>query len=189
MSKKITINNSDINRPNLSLLFHSYLNNKEKNSYSNYVWEDDEYADMHDYWNRVFQCYDEDDYVDADVVYPYNYSLGKKKKHKKSRKKDDDYVSYISSDYDSEYKEIWFYPDYHCKEDRIEFNSLRDFDEYCYENGYVMTNDVSDKIIWQYESHCCLDPRNRSIGLNDVVCEHSYGELFYSVCDEEELSK
>jgi hypothetical protein len=182
MSKKIIVKNSDINRPNLSLLFHSYLESKDK-EVSNYVWEDDEYADMHDYWDRVFQCYD-DDY---DVIYPYNGSLSKKKKHKKSRKGDNDYVSYITSDYDSEYKEIWFYPDYHCKEDRIEFNSLRDFDEYCYENGYVVTNDVSDKIIWQYESHCCLDPRNHSIGLDDIVCEHSYGELFYSVCDEEEF--
>ena len=95
----------------------------------------------------------------------------------------------VEYDYSDEQKSIWFYLDYHCKEDKLEFNSLKEFSDYCTSMGYFISQEVLNDISWRYESHCCLDPRNRSIGLDDVVCEHSYGELFYSVCDEEELSQ
>ena len=94
----------------------------------------------------------------------------------------------IGLDYGDGEKEIWFYPDYHCKDDRLEFNSLSDFNDYCGDMGYLVTKDVMEDILYRYESHCCLNPESEKVGLLDVMSGHSYGEMFYDACDESELS-
>ena len=100
---------------------------------------------------------------------------------------DPDEYDFTTEDYDSESKEIWFYPDYHCKEDRLEFNSLKDFSDYCDSMGYWVDKQVEYDISWRYESHCCLNPESEKIGLLEIMTEDSYGNMFYEACEESEL--
>ena len=97
-------------------------------------------------------------------------------------------IDFTTDDYDDEQKEIWFYPDYHDKDDRLEFNTLKEFSDYCESMGYWVSKEVANEISWRYETHCCLDPDSEKQGLLEIITEHSYGELFYEVCKEEELS-
>lgn len=96
---------------------------------------------------------------------------------------DDDY-----EDGDGQSKTIWFYPDYHDKDDKLEFNSLRAFDKYCTKMGYKVPGYVSSDIVYRSESHCCLNPQAEREGVLEVMAEHSYGEMFYEACDTDELS-
>ena len=122
-----------------------------------------------------------------------------KMKHKKGKKArildinalysgyEDDPTEY-SLDENTEYKEIWFYPDYHCKDDRLEFNSIKEFNDYCENQGYFVSSEVANDLSWRYESHCCLCPESERVGLLEIMSEHSYGEMFYEACEEQELS-
>lgn len=92
---------------------------------------------------------------------------------------------FTTEDYVSESKEIWFYPDYHCKDDKLEFNSLKEFSDYCEGMGYCVDKEVAADISWRYESHCCLNPESEKIGLLEIMSEHTYGEMFYEACEEE----
>jgi len=92
-----------------------------------------------------------------------------------------------TEDYEPSSKEIWFYPDYHCKDDRLEFNSLKEFSDYCENMGYWVDKKVAEDISWRYESHCCLNPESEKIGLLEIMTAHSYGEMFYDACEESEL--
>jgi hypothetical protein len=117
----------------------------------------------------------------------------KHKKGKKARILDihtpySGYEDDISNDEDIEYKEIWFYPDYHCKDDKLEFNSIKEFSDYCENQGYFVSKEVTSDLVWRYESHCCLRPESEKIGLLEIMTEHSYGEMFYVACEEQELS-
>ena len=93
-----------------------------------------------------------------------------------------------SYDDDTEFKEIWFYPDYHCKDDKLEFNSIKEFNDYCENQGYFVPREVVNDLAWRYESHCCLCPESEKLGLLEIMCEHSYGEMFYEACEEQELN-
>jgi hypothetical protein len=136
----------------------------------------------------------------------FNRNNNHKRKHKKGKKSKpiditvpysgdeeslDEYsfdgISLSTEDYEPEGKEIWYYPDYHCKEDRLEFNSLKDFSDYCDTMGYFVDENVADDIEWRYESHCCLNPESKKLGLMEIMAEHSYGDLFYEACDGAEL--
>ena len=127
---------------------------------------------------------------------------GKKGKHKHNKKKaktfdinvpysgvedDFDNISFATEDYETDAKEIWFYPDYHCKEDKLSFNSLKEFSDYCDSMGYWVDKAVAAEISWRYESHCCLNPESEKIGLLEIMSEHTYGEMFYEACEESEL--
>ena len=134
-----------------------------------------------------------------------------KKKHKKGKnariigintpysgfegEDDDEYdfsginLDFTTDDYDDGYKQIWFYPDYHEKNDKLEFNSLKEFSDYCESMGYLVSKEVMNDISWRYESHCCLCPESEKAGLLEIMCEHSYGEMFYEACEEYELSE
>lgn len=101
---------------------------------------------------------------------------------------DDIGFEYSSNDEYTEHKEIWFYPDYHCKDDRLEFNSIKEFSDYCENQGYFVSREVANDLAWRYESHCCLCPESEKVGLLEIMSEHSYGEMFYEACEEHELS-
>ncbi len=101
---------------------------------------------------------------------------------------DDIGFEHSSNDENTEHKEIWFYPDYHCKDDKLEFNSIKEFSDYCENQGYFVSREVVNDLTWRYESHCCLCPESERIGLLEVISEHSYGEMFYEACEEQELS-
>jgi hypothetical protein len=103
------------------------------------------------------------------------------------REYDFDDIRLDTEDYEPSSKEIWFYPDYHCKDDRLEFNSLKEFSDYCESMGYFVDKKVAEDISWRYESHCCLNPESEKIGLLEIMTEHSYGDMFYEACEEAEL--
>lgn len=203
MSKKIVINVPNKEKPNLSNLFHIYMSKKA----------DDEMESLklwREYMDYAFPGWDEGDGendMDGDVVFPpYKSNKGKKHKHKsyKSKKKgknfdintpyegeEDEYNLddiHCVDDFHEEHKEIWFYLDYRCKEDRLEFNTISEFESYCDSMGYLLDGAVMYEMSWRYESHCCLDPNSAKSGLFEIVSCYSYGELFYEVCDEYELS-
>ena len=86
-------------------------------------------------------------------------------------------------------KEIWFYPDYSNKHDRLEFNNLSDFSDFCAEQGYHVEADVGMSIAYRRISHTCLDPELRDEGVFNIVAEESYGDMRYAVTPVQELSQ
>lgn len=240
MSKKLNISIPNKVRPNLSKLFHEYIVRKgnERSSSSDVEWDVEDYADMIEYWDRVFPGWD-DNLDDGDVIFPIareakafkekqkakekrnrdvytDYWEEEDKKSKKGKKKHSrgkgkaklvdihrpydgeeegynfdgiDLVDYtnVEDDYSDEQKSIWFYLDYHCKEDKLEFNSLKEFSDYCKSMGYFIPQEVLSDISWRYESHCCLCPLSEKVGLLEIMSENSYGNMFYEACEEDEL--
>ena len=129
-----------------------------------------------------------------------------KKKHKRGNKKGKTKVIDITTPYSGmeeeprevdEYdtsgiedgKEIWFYPDYSNKHDRLEFNKLSDFSDFCAEQGYHVEADVGMAIAYRRISHTCLDPELRDEGVFQIIAEESYGDMRYAVTPVEELSQ
>lgn len=143
-----------------------------------------------------------------DVSYDfYNGETTKRSKHKHKRGGKNNRARYIDIDVpysgyeenpteiDDEYddndyqsKTIWFYPDYHYKDDRLEFNSLKSFDKFCAKEGYSVPKYVESDIVYLSESHCCLNPLAEKEGILEIMAEESYGEMFYEACDASELS-
>lgn len=85
-------------------------------------------------------------------------------------------------------KEIYYYVDYHDKENRLEFSSLDSFIEFCDDNGYNIPEKVLNEIKYRRVSHVCLNPLVRGYGYYEIIAEESYGSLFYEVCESSELS-
>lgn len=231
MSKKINIVYS--NRPDLSKLFRTYIKNHKVSRNDSFrrsgVFEqmdDEAFADMVAYWDRVFPGWDnwnrcpyDDEEDDCDVVYPPQKSRrnnwqanreegwSRKKKHKHSKRKKAKVIDIntpyngFNDDSDNEYSfddisydeiprkvKIWFYPDYHDCYDRLEFDSLSDFNDYCEDMGYVIPETVADDLIYRSESHCCVDRLMERHGDLEIVGESSYGEMFYAVAEANELA-
>lgn len=84
-------------------------------------------------------------------------------------------------------KEIYYYPDYHNKENRLEFSTLSAFNDFCDENGYNVPDHIANDIMYRRVSHVCLRPDAREYGLYEIMAEESYGTLFYEVCEASEL--
>ena len=104
---------------------------------------------------------------------------------------DDEYVSYEEVDDDNgvlDGKEIYYYPDYHDKENRLEFNTLKGFHDFCDDNGYSVPTHILNQIIFNRVSHTCLLPESKENGMYEIFAESSYGNLFYEVCEASELS-
>ncbi len=193
MSKKILIKING--RPNLVGLFHSYLSRKcsEKHSSKSMhgIWDDDDYAD---YYDEIAARWGFDD-EDYDILYP-SRKRGKKKHKKGSKNKKYlpiDVAYSGEEEYPNEYdgsnsdKMIWFYPTFCEKQDKLEFNTIHDFDEYCELMGYTVPSEVIDDIIYRYESHCCLSPQAKSLGILEIMSEGSYGDLYYEALSEASL--
>ena len=200
MSKKIDTVIRDRIKPNLSLLFHEHLRNVDVC--------DDYYDEWDGYcgWNNYF---DDDE---SDVVFPLasNYNKGKnrkevdpyglywqgeredsfvsKGKHKhrnRGKKKGKARIVDINDEESYPKKIIWFYLDYHDQDNRLEFNTLRDFEKYCHRKGYYVSISTENYLVYSNLCHCCVID---SDGVKEVVCEDTYSHLFYSVCDVSELS-
>jgi len=84
-------------------------------------------------------------------------------------------------------KEIYYYPDYHEKDSRLEFSTLKAFNEFCEDNGYTVPEHVANAIMYRRVSHTCLSPDAREWGHYEIMAEESYGGMFYEVCDSREL--
>lgn len=104
---------------------------------------------------------------------------GKKKKHKNRGKRkrckvidintpycgwEDDPTIVGDSQNDSELDDrpryddvtrIWYYPDYTNRHDRLEFDSLMEFDEYCESEGIVISKDVAEELAYRPINHVC----------------------------------
>lgn len=82
---------------------------------------------------------------------------------------------------------IYYYPDYHDKYERLEFDSLLEFDQYCQEEGFCVPPYVGEKLAYRPVSHCCLNPFAKERGVLEIMAEESYGDMHYEACDESEL--
>jgi hypothetical protein len=141
--------------------------------------------DMDDYWNKMSKFNEK----------------GKKKhtKHRGKRGKGGAKVIDINTPYSSNYiddtetgdalenNKIYFYEDYHNKYDRIEFNNLFEFDQYCKELGLSVPAYVAEQIAYSPINHCCLNPTAKEQGVLEVMREETYGEMFYEACETSEL--
>jgi hypothetical protein len=102
-----------------------------------------------------------------------------------------EYSSYDDLDSDGIYdgKIIWFYPNYRDKDDRLEFNTLSAFDEFCADEGFVVPPYIGEHIAYRRVSHCCLNPYAREQGVFEIMAEESYADMMYEACDVTELSQ
>ena len=120
----------------------------------------------------------EDEGSVIDALYSSGKRRGKHKhsKHRSRHKGRGAKVVSINTPYsgeeDDEYSDesnsrslIYFYPDYHDKHDRIEFESLMEFDEYCNEEGFMVPAYVGEKLAYNPVSHCCLNPVAKEHGI------------------------
>lgn len=161
--------------------------------------------------------YDYDDGDDGDVIWPlknsdsntidayakfWNKEHNKKHKHRKGKRarlidinepysgEEEEYVSYEEVGDDDgicDGKEIYYYPDYHDKDSRLEFSTLKAFNDFCDDNGYSIPTHISNLLIFNRVVHTCLHPQSREYGLYEIMAETSYGSLFYEVCEGVEL--
>ena len=97
------------------------------------------------------------------------------------------YVEVGDDDGILEGKEIYYYPDYHDKDSRLEFSSLKSFNDFCEDNGYVVPDHVANEIMYRRISHTCLRPDAREYGMYEIMAEESYGVMVDEVCDPSEL--
>lgn len=138
-------------------------------------------SDMDEYWDKMSKFNSDGTKV--------------KKKHRKRHKAkivdiNEPYnANYIDDDDAPVYCTIYFYDDYHNKYDRVEFNNLFEFDQYCKENGFNVPSYVSEEIAYSPISHCCLNPLARERGELEIMRQETYGDLYYEACDVSELSK
>ena len=102
-----------------------------------------------------------------------------------------EYASYedLESDGINDGKLIYFYPKYRNKEDRLEFNTLREFDDFCADYGYAVPPYVGEEIAYRRISHVCLRPDAREYGMFEIMAEESYADMMYEACDTTELSQ
>lgn len=131
-----------------------------------------------------------------------NKKLFKEKRNKKSKSYDDedDYWNnrgsmYKNGEWDDDelddedvyepsYKCIKFYSDISNEMSYHEFHSLKEFNDFCTENGYfVSTVDYSNLANWSVV-HCCLDPISEEYGEHEIITDNSYGALYWSVSDD-----
>ena len=83
--------------------------------------------------------------------------------------------------YEEEYKKIKFYPDITNEMSVIEFDSLKEFSDYCDEHGYLVgMTDYENLKNWG-TVHCCLDPIDLEYGDYSIITDTSYGGLFWTV--------
>ena len=138
------------------------------------------------------------------------YDIPRKSKHKKGKGKKgriidintpysgeeenpnevyDDYVDISNDDGIYNGKEIYFYVDYNDKECRLEFETLKAFDEFCADNGYVVPPYTAENIAYRRVSHTCLRPDAKDDGIFEIMAEESYADMMYEACDVKELSQ
>lgn len=102
-----------------------------------------------------------------------------------------DYAGYYDLDSSGieDGKMIYYYPDYSNKSDRLEFETLSGFSDFCADQGYTVPREVGMDIAYRRISHTCLDPKLREDGIMEIVAKESYGDLVYEVCPIGELSQ
>jgi len=87
-------------------------------------------------------------------------------------------------DYEDSYKSIKFYDDIENELCFREFESLKDFDDFCRTKGYKVGPVDYNNLVNGTVIHCCLDPISKEYGENEVITDNSYGALYWTVSDD-----
>ena len=152
----------------------------------------DSWEEAMDFYRRLGYFSGSEDEEDAEAYW--------EKRRKEKEKEDDDQrlvygysdspaddLPFWDDEEDAGFKRIYFYPDYRNQDEREEFKSLKEFKDYCTDNGYHICSYEMNNLIYRTESYCCLERNDCGIERSEVATFDSYGDLFYEVCDEEEL--
>lgn len=128
----------------------------------------------------------------------YKHSKGKKGKNKGSEDYDDITKPYSQGFIDEETGDeedntlskqyIFFYPDYHDKTDRLEFNSLKEFDKFCSHNDFLVPPYVGERIAYRPVSHVCLNPGAKERGVDEIMGAENYHDMFFEAGEELQVS-
>lgn len=122
----------------------------------------------------------------------YKHSKTKKGKNKGSEDSIDITKPYSQGFIDDEEDEdgvldkqyIYFYPDYHDKTDRLEFNSLKEFDKFCSHNEFLVPPYVGERIAYRPVSHVCLNPGAKERGVDEIMGAENYHDMFFEAGEE-----
>ena len=83
---------------------------------------------------------------------------------------------------------IYFYPDYHDKTDRLEFNSLKEFDKFCSHNEFLVPPFVGERIAYRPVSHVCLNPGAKERGVDEIMGAENYHDMFFEAGEELQIT-
>lgn len=72
---------------------------------------------------------------------------------------------------------IWYYPDYTNRDDRLEFDSLMEFDEYCDSEGIVISKNAAEELVYRPVNHVC------NYLLGGGFCGTASGETYVEMLD------
>lgn len=188
----------------LSSLFHAYA--VRVGSYTDDYSYGEEQS-LYDWWDSQGYGYDEDYYDDdnVEVIWPKKNKRNGKKRYKSDKDRYDDYWDHLghkdngrskrakvidinakvvgggeeSSDTLFDSPRVVFYERYDDRSSGIEFQTLKEFDDFCAEEGYQVYSDEAQRIAYGETVHCCLDPLSRSYGIYCVIAEDTYEDLLY----------
>lgn len=165
--------------------------------------DEDAYAD---YWNRQAMKRNarraaRNSRIIEDANYVEIGGKGRKKKHRSGSKKNkvlditrpysgwEENPDELGDGLDTPSVLIWFYPDYSNQDDRLEFDSLKEFDDFCCDEGYVVPPYIAEDLAYRRISHTCLNPDAKERGVLEIFAAETYGDMVYEVCNIEELSQ
>lgn len=197
-------------RPILMDVFHNMLDRKSRERTRKY------YGNMYDLgydWGDYYDDGDDDDYafggsnaLSRDEYYAvrgnlegwkeYAKSHSKKGKGKKKKKDGGKLSSFVKKDKSLveddtsvdllDFHTIYFYADYQNKYSRDTFSTLKEFDDFCKEQGFKVPMLVSEDLCYNKVSHVCVNPLSFANGKLEIMCDESYADLYYdALCMEE----
>ena len=183
-----TIGNND--SPNLNESLKKYIkaeNKREADSLKTYYRQFDE-----DEWS----IYEDEFYGRYPSTKPWwaDYGVESSLEEDELNYHDDDDDEELDIEYykahSNDLKQIYYYDDISDKWGRITFNNIKEFNDFCAETGIFMTDETANNILYNFETHCCLDPIEKEKGNLILVDDTSYGGLTWTVgVDEEEFEE
>ena len=166
-----------------------------------------DYLDDEDYWDDYEEIYpgSSDEFWGRLECGSRRRSKKGKYKHYKRKKRMDSYdedMFDVSRPYTQGYLDetelpdeecsnvqcIWFYFDYHDKTDKLEFNRLKDFNDFCERNDFLVPPYVGERIASRAVSHVCLNPGAKERGVDEIMGAESYADMFYEAGEELQIS-
>ena len=186
-------------------IISDYDSSKHKDS----IWDEEDYWDEYEeiYPGSSSSSYDDYDDVEYSMYSDKDESRKRGKngkyKHSKSKKSKKDYdgameditrpysQGFIDEAEDDEFLEkkfIYFYPEHSNKTDRLEFNDLKEFDEFCEKSDFCVPPYVGERIAYRSVSHCCLNPNMKKRGVYEIMGAETYSEMYFEAVEELEES-
>ena len=68
--------------------------------------------------------------------------------------------------------------------DKLEFNNLKGFDDFCSSNDFLVPPYVGERIAYRPVSHVCLNPGAKERGVDEIMGAESYADMFYEAGEE-----